>query len=427
MAERSSSGGVDSSEELLNDTKQGEKSLESESEDLHSRVPANQSDSSRDMLVAEPAGQRDRVHEWQSSGVNSSLLAAHAEDECLHLWQEHTSNLKQTGSTDIFHQNDSLLAVDSGFSDIPELVTELKYFTAVLTIVSTIGNIYAIVVTDLLLVLGEVPDDPDFLATRQLGRLVFGDRSPIHLDRVIPICELLFLAFMILRMIRFACTAILCNTCGHEEDKDISSLVRWSYTAELFWVHLPRLMTFSGMKLLYYVSPAVLGTEAFVAMHTIEQRWEEGSYFHAVGRVLWFLIAHMTCFIIGFDAFLVKFRMAEEFINAEELKVRGVLLSFLFLFQLLSIVNLNLFIRDRLFLFLFAGEDGKLSLKEEDTKDVWVALVAREIFKQLGVFQALVIMLSFDDYDYQMLVLDPGKKIEMCRTPNNTEKGNTVL
>merc|ERR1712023_592873 len=78
----------------------------------------------------------------------------------------------------------------------------------------------------------------------------------------------------------------------------------------------------------------------------------------------------------------------------------------MFLFQVLNIVNLNWFVKERLFIFMFAGSDGNLDNDEAARADIWNALIAKRIHSEFGFFKFLIIMLGFDDYDFQTLVLD---------------------
>merc|ERR1711879_637767 len=162
------------------------------------------------------------------------------------------------------------------------------------------------------------------------------------------------------------------------------------------------------MKLLYYVTPSVVGTEACLRLTIVTQHMTTRSPWRclrAVAVLVSYLITRLMCLIVGFDAFLVKFRMASVYIDEEEVSYDAVLGAVIFLFQILCVVNLNWFVRERLFIFTFAGEDGTLDSDERARVEVWNALIARRIYEQFGFWRFLVVMLGFDDYDYQMLVL----------------------
>eukprot|EP00811_Abedinium_folium_P003475 NODE_13194_length_1179_cov_13.550380.p1 GENE.NODE_13194_length_1179_cov_13.550380~~NODE_13194_length_1179_cov_13.550380.p1 ORF type:complete len:170 (-),score=58.47 NODE_13194_length_1179_cov_13.550380:280-789(-) len=77
-----------------------------------------------------------------------------------------------------------------------------------------------------------------------------------------------------------------------------------------------------------------------------------------------------------------------------------------FLFQMLGVVNLQWFVKQRLIIFIFGSEDGDLALLEQSRSEVWISLLARNVFAYYPFWKAVVIMLAFDDYDFQHLVLD---------------------
>merc|ERR1712217_362566 len=87
----------------------------------------------------------------------------------------------------------------------------------------------------------------------------------------------------------------------------------------------------------------------------------------------------------------------------------------IFLFQMLNVVNLNWFVRERLFIFIFGGQDGNLDNEEAARADVWNALIAKRIYAHFGFWKFLVVMLGFDDYDFQMLVLEVDEQKQARR------------
>ena len=62
------------------------------------------------------------------------------------------------------------------------------------------------------------------------------------------------------------------------------------------------------------------------------------------------------------------------------------------------------------------SEDGRVDIKEKVKKDVWVALIAKKVFHEYGVMKGLIVLLAFDDYDFQQLVLDDDGKLEKMKT-----------
>merc|ERR1712099_49030 len=107
------------------------------------------------------------------------------------------------------------------------------------------------------------------------------------------------------------------------------------------------------------------------------------------------------------------------YVNEESFRYDSILAITIFLFQMLNVVNLNWFVKERLFIFMFAGQDGNLDNEGAARADVWNALIAKEIYAHFGFFRFLVVMLGFDDYDFQMLVLEADETLNRSsfRTP----------
>jgi hypothetical protein len=126
--------------------------------------------------------------------------------------------------------------------------------------------------------------------------------------------------------------------------------------------------------------------------------------------VVKYIIKNVFCTVIGIDAFLIKCRLAGHNINQTHFKVSYAVQTFVFLYQVLGIVNLNWFSRERLFIFVFGGEDGTVEPEEMERWNLWSALVAKHIYDKFGFIRGTVVMMAFDDYDLQSLVLDDEGK-----------------
>merc|ERR1719247_1850760 len=103
--------------------------------------------------------------------------------------------------------------------------------------------------------------------------------------------------------------------------------------------------------------------------------------------------------------------MVARYADGATLKYNQILAIAIFLFQMLNVVNLNWFVRERLFIFIFGGQDGNLASEEAARSDVWNALIAKRIFQHFGFWRFLIVMSGFDDYDFQMLVLEVDEDI----------------
>merc|ERR1711879_813467 len=116
--------------------------------------------------------------------------------------------------------------------------------------------------------------------------------------------------------------------------------------------------------------------------------------------------------------FLVKFREgANQFIlsTPESDKTKFQFAYFigaaLLLNQILGVVQLAWMIRERLFRFVFAGEDGIMSSGELVKRDTWNAQIAETLFTAYrNPIDKLTMLLTFSDDDFQRLTLHERKK-----------------
>eukprot|EP00928_Gymnodinium_smaydae_P058377 TRINITY_DN41580_c0_g1_i1.p1 TRINITY_DN41580_c0_g1~~TRINITY_DN41580_c0_g1_i1.p1 ORF type:complete len:456 (+),score=66.00 TRINITY_DN41580_c0_g1_i1:68-1435(+) len=228
-------------------------------------------------------------------------------------------------------------------------------------------------------------------------------------ERLIACLELLYLFGLLVRAVTQAATSFLAQ----------SELLRWVAVYHLFWQTLPQLSCFSLMRLLYYVTPTVIGTQAYyVFMFLIERlKSSDKTSCTALMAPVWYCITRPVCFIIGFDAFLVKLRMASHSITTGDVELNDVVSVMILLYQILGVVNLNWFVRERLFIFTFGAENGNMSNAQKAREFVWNAMLSRQIYNTFPFWQFIIVMLGFDDYDFQVLVLDPD-------VPAESENGN---
>ncbi|CAK0850796.1 unnamed protein product, partial [Prorocentrum cordatum] len=71
-----------------------------------------------------------------------------------------------------------------------------------------------------------------------------------------------------------------------------------------------------------------------------------------------------------------------------------------------GIVDLDRVVRERFFVFIFGGARGSAGSEDRILFEVWSAVLAREIYRAHGALGGTAVMLGFDDYDFQTLVLD---------------------
>jgi len=190
---------------------------------------------------------------------------------------------------------------------------------------------------------------------------------------------------------------------------------KWWWGQYIFWEALPVLSSFSSMKLLNYIVPAVFFTHLFERIGEIQEAIEENKRIAKVFGVLHFIIWILTVilgFMVGFDTFLMKMRVVALKASAKTMSTAVVLPCMQFLVQVLGVVQLGPFVRKRLFVFVFGGEDGIMQDEELELMDTWNALLARRMYEDLGGHKYLAVMLSFSDEDFQSLVFNENKEVK---------------
>mmetsp|Transcript_120428 Transcript_120428/g.269220 ORF Transcript_120428/g.269220 Transcript_120428/m.269220 type:complete len:412 (-) Transcript_120428:423-1658(-) len=322
-------------------------------------------------------------------------------------------------SPNILNKNGLCIAEDGGLSDIDELMNPMKYFTAGLMFMSSLVNTYILAKSDLTAVF--VAADPimvkserEFLVSKWI--LQSFDPNSVHasgMDKLVPLLEFGFLVFVIARIAIYGCLALLAPRLKYIYG-ETGEFWRWSYISEIFWNYLQQLSSFSAMRLLYYVTPTVAGTQGYVVAWLVKHELAESSTTMQRLRAVWPMVSYLCSLlvflVIGLDAFLVKYRMASDFIDQGRFDATSLLHTFIFVFQVLGVVNLNCFVKERLFIFIFGGEDGNVEPEEKMRWDLWNALLTKNIYRQFGVLRGTVVMMGFDDYDFQSLVLDDHGK-----------------
>lgn len=180
---------------------------------------------------------------------------------------------------------------------------------------------------------------------------------------------------------------------------------KWISVYELYWEKLPKLSTYSLMGYLGPVTPSVLLSDFEAEMSNLFL----GGVITArdTGVLVRFVLKRLLFAIIGFDAFLVKFRLSARFIYTKQIGWWQVMGAASFVLQLLGIVKTSILLQRRLFTFMFAGEDCVLDPQDEIQMKTYNALLAQKIWNSTrNFFHFNVVMLSFDDFDFQKLVLN---------------------
>jgi len=335
------------------------------------------------------------------------------DDARFQLWKLYSSEEKP----DIFSCSGVKIANDGGVSDIDELLYSGMYLKSAILVGGAVLNIGTLLHEDYRILFPSGQNDQDFtnasknfLLSKCLLLWMFPTNPlKLNLDKSIPIIEITVCIYLFAKMTYFLFIALFGSMVWGERGE----LARWSCVSRLCLVETRMLACFSALRLLYWVTPSVVGLQGMLTIIYVREQLALPGVLPrclALRKISNHIITLAFCFIFGFDSFLVKYRMASKFIVTEQFDYVNCLAAFVFLFQMLGVVNLDTFVQERLNIFVFGGESGDLEWLEDARLDVWNAILAQRVFKQFGVFYGSVVMLGFDDYDFQMIVLDDEKK-----------------
>jgi len=177
---------------------------------------------------------------------------------------------------------------------------------------------------------------------------------------------------------------------------------KWKGVAEICWVDLPRLSIFSAIKLLEHITPQKVSYGLFVIFFYIQDKRKMMIEFFK------FLVSRPLCLIIGMDTFLIKYRLVYANIAKPTPHFSDITAALIFLNQVIGINNRAFVIKNRLYRFVFAGEEGVMENEQEVVRDVWEAFVAEKVITsgRYPWWKAWSIMLSWCDDDVQRLFVD---------------------
>jgi hypothetical protein len=186
---------------------------------------------------------------------------------------------------------------------------------------------------------------------------------------------------------------------------------RWYAAQNLFFNLIPMIGVYSSLLMLFPAAPKVFIQDLFTYLFYRDSK----SYYRDLA---WLAISRVLCFIVGFDSFLVKFREgANQFIistpasDKTQFQLAYFIGAFMLLNQILGVVQLSWMIRERLFRFVFAGEDGIMSSGELVKRDTWNAQVAQTLFTSYSnCIDKFTMLLTFSDDDFQRLTLHERKR-----------------
>merc|ERR1712118_557109 len=134
--------------------------------------------------------------------------------------------------------------------------------------------------------------------------------------------------------------------------------------------------------------------------------------------IFWFGFLHMIVFFLGFEAFMVKLKVVSMVLDDKNEELHALITIGIFLNQMLGVVQLQVFLNDRLFHFIFGGVDNYINKSEAILRHVWEAGIQYKAWKACSGYRFrwlrfCCLMLSFGDTDFQRLVLEDRRLITL--------------
>jgi|EP00927_Polykrikos_kofoidii_P020451 hypothetical protein len=299
---------------------------------------------------------------------------------------------------DIMHNSDEKvffqtlkIAKDGGLHEIGDsaLWYSSRPVSAAVLMLFVVYNVYYLVVTNIHLLQTASKrnaEDEEFLLTQEVFK-TFSSFKVEHSRSLVATIELFGLAVLAIATI---VQIILI--------KFSDGLRKWKSVTNLCWECLPLLSNFSAMKLIAYISPSKISVDLFDILF-----YRESGV--AISLII-FIITRPLMVLIGVDCFLVKFRIASVFILEHDFSANYFLGAFLFLNQLLGAMNLPKELKNRLYRYVFGGEDGIITDEENNIQTVWEGMVAEKIYAVYPKWKASCLMLTWCDDDFQLLTLN---------------------
>eukprot|EP00930_Biecheleria_cincta_P068957 TRINITY_DN56774_c0_g1_i1.p1 TRINITY_DN56774_c0_g1~~TRINITY_DN56774_c0_g1_i1.p1 ORF type:complete len:731 (-),score=123.52 TRINITY_DN56774_c0_g1_i1:78-2270(-) len=207
------------------------------------------------------------------------------------------------------------------------------------------------------------------------------------------------------------CLYILWEVCTDE-----SEYKRYHAINIFFGKMLPQASTFSAIKLMARVHPSLVYQEYLEwVSESKEARTTSGYLMTTVA----FILTRAFCAAAATAAFAVK-------VLAVSLKMMNSSYSMAFrlgsvlalLNQVMGCVVIESIVQDRLFLFVFGGQDSNYEDHELAYKNVYETRVVKHILKHYWQeerrFSAIVLLATFDHFDLQRLLIEENEEVQLA-------------
>merc|ERR1719486_660726 len=177
---------------------------------------------------------------------------------------------------DFFGHDNIRIVHDGGISDVPKLLYTFQYLKGSAKVAMVSFNVLLIAFTDIRqIVRNHNKGDDEFLITKWF---LMGVLGIVHLDepfegrgvRVFSIVELLVLLVMMCILLQQIIVASWMYRLWGEDGE----MHRWTTAGRMFRNTVQDLQHFSGVRLLHYLTPTILGNDVALAALWISQRFQ---------------------------------------------------------------------------------------------------------------------------------------------------------
>mmetsp|Transcript_33928 Transcript_33928/g.106281 ORF Transcript_33928/g.106281 Transcript_33928/m.106281 type:complete len:656 (-) Transcript_33928:83-2050(-) len=171
---------------------------------------------------------------------------------------------------------------------------------------------------------------------------------------------------------------------------------------------LPQFSTFSAIKLMAKVHPSLIYNEYLYFIY--ESRWR-ATWSGLAAVTLWFLVKCVTCAMAALGAFTIKvITVGTKIVDPRNSVLNKVGTVAALLNQCMGCVIMEVVLQDRLFLFVFGGQDAMYQDRGLAYKNVYECRMAKQIWEDFWEkgkrLQAIVLFATFDHYDLQKLLIE---------------------
>mmetsp|Transcript_98382 Transcript_98382/g.228146 ORF Transcript_98382/g.228146 Transcript_98382/m.228146 type:complete len:363 (+) Transcript_98382:61-1149(+) len=297
------------------------------------------------------------------------------------------------------------LSPGGGMAEVGTLFRRTRYFGLVLFVILFVANTRQVVLTDLRALMSQCRINDSALLIHEIYLRRFFNVTPEYL---IALFELAWLAYHSVVIVLFFVVTVSPQALCPRMNPESVEYRRFEAVA-ILCKEFPQLQAFSAMRMLQYVTPAVMIPDFQSLVLRIQRRWPKKPR-RSIMRLAIFVFLRLLYLFVGAEAFLVRFRITAEQLSDAQSSAWSLIPIFLFLNQALGIVQLNLFTNRRLFQFVFGGVDSFIDKPEERRMRVWNAAFQKAAWDSCkgAPHRFLALSLTFNDVDFQRLVLTNG-------------------